>query len=412
MERSLFHILLVVALLLVPKIAIGHPAPTSKILVERTAERLTLHLEFPASAFDAVVGDAAAFGDYLAAHLQVTDEAGVRLPLRVAGPLNRDGEVVRVSVAAASSKASRLHLHDDAILETIHSHKTFVSLPAASPEGAAEPLGVLQFQQEDLELPALREGAPSDETVFADYFRLGRRHIAEGADHLLFLFVLLLTAPSAQQRVWRRVAAVVTAFSIGHAITLAATVTGALVLGPRAQNAVEIGIAVSIVFAAVSAARPQKKDLPSLAPPLLGGAFGLLHGLAFAGALRSLQYTPQALAKGLFAFHLGVEVTQLVLVAVTLPWMLKLYAPQAGDPVGEEPYRYFVFRVSSAVLAAIVASGWIAERAFGRQNPFAPLAEGLIAHPILAMVAFAAIMSLSAEGAERLSATPIPREHR
>lgn len=219
-----------------------------------------------------------------------------------------------------------------------------------------------------------------------------------GADHLLFLFVLVLTAPSAQGQVWRRVAAVVTAFSVGQALSQAATVTGAIVLGPRAQNAVEIGIAASIVFAAVLAALPQKKD--HLAP--LIGAFGVLHGLAFAGALRPLPYTAQAVAKGLFAFH----VTQLLLVAVTLPWMRRLHAPQAGDVADHEPYRYFVFRVSSAVLAAMVASGWIAERAFARPNPFAPLSEGLVAHPIAAMLGFATFMTAATALAARVGGPP------
>jgi hypothetical protein len=380
-----------------------------------------------------VVGEDDAFDGYLASHLWVTDEAGARVPLRVAGPLEHGEGVVRAAVSAEAPAnvgpgPGRLHLHDDAILETIHSHKTFVSLHAKAPGQESEPLGVLQFQQEDLELPAVREGAPADEAVFADYFRLGRRHIAEGADHLLFLFILLLAAPSAQQRVWRRVAAVVTAFSVGHGVSLAATVTGAVVLGPRAQRAVEIGIAASIVFAAVLAALPQKKVSVTVGPPtlttpppgkwlavaahapLLGGAFGLLHGLAFAGALRELPYTPQALAKGLFAFHLGVEVTQLLLVAVTLPWMLKLYAPQDGDVADQEPYRYFIFRVSSAVLAAMVATGWIAERALGLPNPFAPLAEGVVAHPIVAMAGFATLLSAATAFAARLGCPVVADE--
>lgn len=286
-----------------------------------------------------------------------------------------------------------------------------IALGHPAPPTTVERLGetrvVLTFPKEDLELRLLREEVPSGDAVFADSCRRGRRHIAEGADHLLFLFLLLLPAP-ARRAVGQRVAAVVLAFSVGHALTLAATVTGGIVLAPRAQSAVEIGLACSIVLAALDAARPPKRD-HSL---LLGGAGGLLHGLAFAGVFRAPPSTPAALAKGLFAFHLGIEVTQLALVAATLPWMLKLRAPQEGEVADQEPYRYFVFRVSSAVLSAIVASGWIAERAFGCQNPFAPLSEGLVAHPILAMVGFAAVMSISSEGAKRLRAEAIPREHR
>ena len=137
--------------------------------------------------------------------------------------------------------------------------------------------------------------------VLDAYLRLGVDHILLGADHLLFVLCLLLIV-----RGWRRLVATITAFTVGHTLTLVAATLGALSLpGPP----VEATIALSIAFAAAEALRVQRGEasLMVAAPWALALLFGLLHGLGFAGALRKIGLPQIAVLPALLSFNLGVE---------------------------------------------------------------------------------------------------------
>jgi len=209
--------------------------------------------------------------------------------------------------------------------------------------------------------------AGSEATGYAGMVRLGMRHIAEGTDHLLFLLVLLLPAPlTAAAGRWGRYAGarqgavrllgIVTAFTIGHSITLAAAATG-LVYAPTAI--VEVLIAMSILVSAIHAARPIFPGREAL----VAGGFGLVHGLAFATTIAGYGIDPWHTVLTVFGFNLGIELMQLAILVVTVPWLLSL----ARTPV------YGMLRVMGAVAAGLAALGWIGERAFGLANPVAPL---------------------------------------
>jgi len=151
-------------------------------------------------------------------------------------------------------------------------------------------------------------------SVLVDYFIIGAEHIMFGWDHLLFVIALVLLV----RNPWPVVKAA-TAFTVAHSITLVATVLGYSGLPGRP---VEMLIALSIVFLAVEAAivlrDPERRSLTRTYPWAVAFAFGLVHGFGFAGALADIGLPQTQLATALFAFNLGVEGGQLLVVGITL----------------------------------------------------------------------------------------------
>ncbi|RMF03433.1 MAG: HupE/UreJ family protein [Bacteroidetes bacterium] len=152
--------------------------------------------------------------------------------------------------------------------------------------------------------------------MFAIYFELGFRHIADwqAYDHILFLLVL---CAGYSLRNWRRVLGLVTAFTVGHALTLA--LAGLDVVSLR-QSWVEFLIPVTIVATALYnvANMPRSTRWGWVYGTTL--CFGLIHGLGFSNYFRSLLFPDEAnqLLTQLLAFNLGVEAGQLLIVALVL----------------------------------------------------------------------------------------------
>ncbi len=187
-------------------------------------------------------------------------------------------------------------------------------------------------------------------------FRLGVHHIAEGADHLLFLITLLLPAPllavagrwSGRATVHRsllHILGIVTAFTLGHSLTLALSAFGLVSLPSRP---VEVLIAVSILVSAIHALRPLFPGREAL----IAAAFGVVHGLAFASALNALGVTGWYRLVSLLGFNLGIEAMQLLVVALTLPPLILL----------SRTTFYPAFRIAGAICASTAASVWIIQR--------------------------------------------------
>ncbi len=148
--------------------------------------------------------------------------------------------------------------------------------------------------------------------VAQTYFGLGIEHILLGIDHLFFVLGLMLITGSARQLVMA-----ITAFTIAHCITLAIATLGFVHVPPRP---VEATIALSIVFVAVEIvrARQGKLGLAARIPWLVAFAFGLLHGLGFAGALGKIGMPAGRIPEALLFFNIGVEIGQLLFVAAVL----------------------------------------------------------------------------------------------
>jgi hypothetical protein len=146
----------------------------------------------------------------------------------------------------------------------------------------------------------------------AAFARMGFLHIADPAalDHLLFLLAL---AAIYRGRDWRAAAWVVTAFTVGHSVTLALAVTGALALP---TDLIEFLIPVTIVATGVENLLVRDRHSAPLGGryrPVFAGVFGLVHGAGFANYLRSL-FTGSILVP-LFGFNVGIELGQLAILA-------------------------------------------------------------------------------------------------
>ncbi|MCC6765205.1 MAG: HupE/UreJ family protein [Deltaproteobacteria bacterium] len=155
------------------------------------------------------------------------------------------------------------------------------------------------------------------------YVGLGVDHILTGYDHLLFVFGLLLLATD-----WRRLVATITAFTLGHSVTLTLAVLDVARVPPAP---VEVLIAFSIFVLAVELARPRSRaDADRLdggaggatrmrrRPWLMALAFGFLHGLGFAGTLRAAGLPADAVPLALLGFNAGIELGQLAFVLTVL----------------------------------------------------------------------------------------------
>ena len=145
--------------------------------------------------------------------------------------------------------------------------------------------------------------------IAVDYTRLGVEHILTGFDHLMFVLAVTILV-----RTRKALVAAISAFTVAHSLTLAATVLGWLAL-PSA--AVETAIALSIVLACTECLR-SPDSLARRAPWLVTFAFGLLHGMGFASALLETGLPEQHVPSALLFFNVGVELGQLAAIAVFL----------------------------------------------------------------------------------------------
>ncbi|MGR3490395.1 MULTISPECIES: HupE/UreJ family protein [Paracoccaceae] len=156
--------------------------------------------------------------------------------------------------------------------------------------------------------------------VAASYVALGFTHILEGADHLLFVFALLLLISD-----WRRLFWAITAFTVAHSLTLAAASLGILSVPPPP---VETVIALSIVFLAYELSLPPgaRDQVAVRFPWVVSFGFGLIHGLGFAGALREIGLPEGDIPLALLSFNIGVELGQIAFVLVVMAGGLVLRA--------------------------------------------------------------------------------------
>jgi len=167
-----------------------------------------------------------------------------------------------------------------------------------------------------------------DGPVFVRWVGLGAEHLAGGLDHVLLVLGLL-----ALIGLRTRLLAALTAFTLGHSLSLALAATGILTL-PSAP--VEVAIALTLVGLGLELTRPERSIIVRR-PWVVGVAIGLVHGLGFAGALAALRLPQGAIAEALVGFNLGLELAQLTLVlgAGALAALLRpRWRPHAATAVG------------------------------------------------------------------------------
>lgn len=191
----------------------------------------------------------------------------------------------------------------------------------------------------------------------AAFVELGFRHIVsiEAADHILFLVALAAIYTS---RDWREVLKVITAFTVGHSVTLALAATGILTLP---DTLIEFLIPVTIVLTCLEnlAFRDIRPRSVRNLRPLLAGIFGLVHGAGFANYLRNIF--ADGIALPLFGFNVGIELGQVVAlfgIAVVLGLFDVLLRGLKLNLA--TPHRIRVVTVSFSVL--LVAGTWAIQR--------------------------------------------------
>lgn len=296
-----------------------------------------------------------------------------------------DGVYFRAAAQARCPAGQALRLHYTLLKEQDATHRLLVT----GRIGGQDLLSTLSPQQGRLRLGAGAaasngENAQADSasanrwSVLRDYFQLGMHHLLEGYDHLAFLLALVLPLQLSLRRRRRGITAAqayagqtghtgnagqagavdgwaanwlallrtVTAFTIGHSITLVLATLGFTQASPLW---VEPVIALSIAVTALLNLYPVKW----VRFDLLALLFGLIHGFGFAGLLQEMAAPTGLLPWALTGFNLGVEAGQLVAV---LAWVLVSQAL-----VGKSWYHRVVVRGGSIVLA-LLAVFWFWQR--------------------------------------------------
>ena len=361
---------LLVSLLLHPSLLRAHQSTNSYVLVTIANGELTLAWDVAVADLAHVVALQTNAADVIAAseleakqnlvlqyalsRFQVRAD-GESCPLELASDklthLEKPGYARVELVCRWPTNAARLELACRALFETDPSHHSLLRLDWKGQTRT----GVFTADT----MVQTFGGATSLSRQFLVFLHEGVRHIWTGFDHILFLLALLLPAVIRRdQRGWHpvdtfdfafvHIVKVVTAFTIAHSITLTLSVLGVVHPPPRL---IESTIAVSVLIAAVNNLRPVLKGNAWM----LAFGFGLIHGFGFANALAELDLPRAGLALTLLGFNLGVELGQLAIVSVFLPFAFGLRASWF--------YRKLVLQGGS-VLVSLVAVIWIVERVF------------------------------------------------
>ena len=186
---------------------------------------------------------------------------------------------------------------------------------------------------------------PTRAEVARQYLILGFTHIVpKGLDHILFVLGIFLLS----SRI-RPILAQVTSFTVAHSITLALAMYGLLSVSPRI---VEPMIAVSIAYVAIENIFVREV---SAARVFVVFAFGLLHGMGFAGVLRELGLPRSQFVTALLTFNLGVEAGQLTVIAAAFllvarwcrhkPWYRKRFVIPASAAIAATGVFWTIQRV-------------------------------------------------------------------
>jgi len=397
------------AQILTPPMASAHPLSTTAILLDIGSDQVTGQVQLPIDRLAIALNqprtatvvvqpvELEELRQYVASHVSASDPAdGAAWAVSVAGGRvetidNVDHLVFDFALRPPNGTARDFLLHYDAIVHHLLSHRILVSSrPVGTDTYTA--VGLIDWESQTLTVPA--QGATAEQGFLAAV-QLGVEHIGEGADHLLFLVMLLLPAPLLARRGrwvrtdnlrWSclRVVHVVTAFAVGHSITLALAALGYLSVPTRV---VESLIALSILVSAVHAIRPIVRG----GEVWIASGFGLMHGVAFAALLGELDLSRGSLVTELLGFNLGIELTQLIVVALVMPSLMVLSRTRV----------YPTVRIVLASFGLVLAAAWLAERTMlTTVNPLDGVSAALVEHPFTSAACLACVAAATWAGPE------------
>ncbi len=406
------RLLLAFLLLSAARPAWGHPMPSSAVVLRFHRTSIEAELTLPIGELavgwekpmklDAVL-TVRQYGkdleDYVRAHVRPIAPDGRPWTLIIqevtpAPDLEPDVRVKLMMIPPPGAPVDRLTFGYDVIFHHLITHTAVISLASDWRNGVMSDQPVLLGTMRDTnaELVIDRSGG-SWLRGFAAMFRLGARHITEGTDHLLFLLALILPAPlvavgtrwggyaGGKMAFWR-IIEVVTAFTLGHSITL---MFGALGWVSLPSALVESAIALSILVSGFHALVPLFRGREVL----IAGGFGMVHGLAFASTLTGFGFDRWTMVSSVLSFNLGIEAVQVLVILAVMPCLVLLAQSRVYRP----------FRVIGALLTIIAAAGWFGERAIGLTSPIGPVVESIASHAIwllAGLVAMTAIVSITA----------------
>jgi HupE / UreJ protein len=365
----------------------AHPMPNSVVLLSVQQDKITGEIQLPLGELQSAIGLGvndnsqdlvkrlgANIKTYLFQHIHPTSfdnkhwaiEIGAMRVLSTKNPLSGEYKELVVEFSMKPPPFSDLrnfYFNYDVIVHQVITHKILISVKQDWQQGIVSEnkpteVGVIELDIPSGRVPpfqiSLQQGSPWK--GFVSMVNLGIEHISEGTDHLLFLLALLLPASLlVDKKRWAgfggnrysfiRLLKIVTAFTLGHSITL---LIGSLGWIHLPSQWIEIAIAFSIFISASHAIKPifAGREI------YIAGGFGLIHGLAFANSLTNLSLNSQQMALSILGFNVGIELMQLFIIIITFPFLLIL----------SRSSYYSIFRNTGAVLVGISAIAWMLER--------------------------------------------------
>lgn len=211
------------------------------------------------------------------------------------------------------------------------------------------------------------------------FVKSGFEHILDGADHLLFLLCLILPF----RRLDWKLAGVITAFTVGHSVTLIAAAYQMVPIGTWFPPLIEFLIAASILYMVV-----ENVLTPNLKRRwLFSGLFGLVHGFGFSFLLQSkLQFAGSHLLVSLLAFNVGIELGQLLVLVIAMPLIVLLYRWR--------PNREHAITAIICLLIGHTTWHWMGERYTAlREADWQPGSDMLTQPPFLIALAVALLLA-------------------
>jgi HupE / UreJ protein len=353
----------------------AHPMPNTDIAVRLDNSSIEFEIKIPVPELLLALPQNEQITDekYFREHIKILSKDSVRQPYNITsleiatntdefvGDYQELNLVLEIAVNKGFNPRDFL-LEYDAVIHQVPNHFALVKITSDFNNGILSEekalyVGAVRYDFQSQKVPLFVVNVADNRKLngFYNMVMLGMNHILMGFDHVLFLLTLLIVSPLAvKDRSWtlfqgnsytfRRFFTISLAFTLGHSVSL---IFGAFKFLPINQRLIEILVAASILITAIHAITPIFSRRESFAA--LG--FGLIHGIAFAEVLTSLHLTALPMAISIFGFNLGIEIMQLIIMAVTFPFLLIS--------------RYQIYsklRLVFGVITAILAGLWIVER--------------------------------------------------
>lgn len=378
-------------------LALAHQTPSTVVLLDVSPKQVAVELQLPIGELELAFGQNLSknpaqiipkmgpqIKEYLLAHIhpmvakdqpwmvEIQDLALQKGEQTYSGPFQEI--IVHLLLTPPEGASTRNFIFDyDVIMHQLVTHSALVLLrsdwAAGKAHTAPTEIGVIRVDTKTTLIYPLTINLAEGNfwKGFTGMFALGEEHIKEGIDHLMFLLVLLLPIPlSFSKKRWEtprsirvsllQIVKIVSAFTLGHSLTL---LLGAMAWVVLPSKWIEILIAFSILVSAIHAIRPifAGKEM------LIALGFGLIHGLAFANTLIDLNLDNQSIILSILGFNLGIEVMQLWIILMCIPWLILL----------SRTAYYTIFRITCAILAGISAFAWMLERYSQKGNVISAL---------------------------------------